>query len=475
MKKYLLCTALIAGLFSLSMYSQFSLDGEFRSRFAINHGQKVPVLSGSDAEFSLDQRSRLISHYQNKKYAVHFTLQDARVLGSDDMYNKTGVEGNSFALGVYEAWVNLKLTEKSAFKIGRQAWNYNDMRILSARNWWTSGMSYDGLLYTLHDIKKGWYFDLGISYNNNGARIGVVDNSGWIPEKIKTMNFINIKKQVSVKLSAALMFTLSGKVDTSNNAILGTGTHGLFIEYNRDKNSSDGFFGALSFYYQHGTDMKRDSDMHYRGISSYLTDASIGVRTLDKKLEIALGAEAISGQDFSNSNSEYNKTRQSFDLLYSARFPYYAGQMNHFLIQESYLVGTKGGGFLNPYLKSKIKVAPKGNLLVGLYFPQLTTKVRAHTTIDAATKKPVDPEVDNNGNPVYWEGSLGSYIDLTYTHKLSKDISLKAGLAYAGISDIKNQMVFGYEDVANKVLFETGQNYFAWIMLSVKPNFLNKQ
>jgi len=103
--------------------------------------------------------------------------------------------------------------------------------------------------------------------------------------------------------------------------------------------------------------------------------------------------------------------------------------------------------------------------------PMLTTDVRAHTIISPATGKPIGPEFDGSGNPVYWKGNLGNYIDLGYTHKFSKEIILKAGFSYATISDMKNQMVYGYQNVPSKQLFGLGSNFFGWTMLIVKPNF----
>jgi hypothetical protein len=101
----------------------------------------------------------------------------------------------------------------------------------------------------------------------------------------------------------------------------------------------------------------------------------------------------------------------------------------------------------------------------------LTTKVRAHTSINPETKKPAGAEVDVNGNPVYWDDILGSYLDLGYTHKFSKQIILKSGITYAIISDTKNQMVYGYEDAATKQLYDLGNSMYGWVMLVVKPNF----
>ncbi len=460
--------------FISSSYAQLSIEGEFRPRAIVENGFKIPALKNDDHRLSFDQRSRIIFKYSSEKYSTKLSLQDARIWGSDDMVNKTGPEANSYGLGVYEAWVDLKLTVKSGLKIGRQEWNYDDMRILSPRNFWTSGQSYDGLLYHFSEVDKKLKIDFGFSYNNNGSPMGiVVDNTEWESDKLKSMSFVHINKVFSPKFNASLMFTLAGKTDVSNDAVLGTGTHGINLSYNRGKGADNGLFAMASAYYQHGTDMKRGSDGAYKSISAYLLTAQVGLRTNDKKLELSAGMELISGHDYSETDEDYNNTRHSFDLLQSARVPYYGGYMNHFIIQDSYLVGTKGGGYFDPYVKAKYIINKKNSLETAFYLPSLTTKVAAHTGINPDTNKPMGAEVDGNGNQVYWKGGLGHYLDILYTHKASKEIILKAGLSYGQISDIKNQMAHGYEDAASKTLHELDPNYFGWVMLIVKPQFFS--
>lgn len=470
MKKNTLLLVLLCIGFSSEIFPQLLVDGEFRTRFVSNHGFKLPAKTDKNTLFSVDQRTRLNLNYTTKKYTTRLSIQDARVWGSDDLYKPTGFMGNSKSLGLYEAWVELNLGSNSSIRVGRQPWKYGDMRILSPRNWCASGLSYDAVLYKLHNKENKLFIDIGVSYNNDGGKAGDIDPSAWSGDKIKSMNFVNIKKNINDKLSASLIVSLSAKEDITNTALLGTGTHGLFFNYNNTK-KSDGLFADFSSYYQHGTDLKKGIDGNYKAISAYLFATQIGYRALQKKLETSVGLELISGRDYSNSDVDYNNTRHSFDLQYSARFPYYGGNMNHFLIQDSYKVGTKGGGYFNPYLKAKYKLNNKNTISFAAYMPMLTTKVAAHTAI--INNNPSGAELDTNGELVYWKGSLGNYFDLRVTHKFSKDVVLKIGMSTASISDIKNQMVYGYKDVPTKQLYDTQQNYFGWVMLIVKPKFFN--
>jgi hypothetical protein len=377
--------------------AQLIINGQFRSRFTGLHGYKKPVKPETDAIFSFDQRSRINFNYKTDKYSTRFTIQDARVWGANDVYNATGVEGNTYSLGVYEAWIDVKISGNHSLRVGRQEWNYNDMRILCWRNWWTSGMSYDGLLYKMHNKDNGLFIDLGISYNNDAfGGDGISGYPGvWTssPYRLRTMNFLNIEKKFNDKLSLALMLTLAGKNDTAisrSNVLTAIGTHGIYLKYNKGKKSTDGLFGHLSAYYQHGSSLQRVSDgSTYKSISAYLIAAELGFRTMDKKLEIAAGIEMLSGNDDSDTTKSYNDVDHSYDLLNSGRFPYYGGNMNHFLVNDQKKIGTNDGGLMDPYFKVSYKPTKKNMFALTLWLPSTAVNVYK--------------ELDNNGNPVYYD------------------------------------------------------------------------
>lgn len=442
-------------------FSQFTVDGEFRSRMAIDHGYKMPVKPGTDIVLSFDQRTRLRLNYKNEKFSTRFTLQDARVWGGDNMYNSTGVEGNSDAFGVYEAWVELRLKNNNYLRVGRQEWNYDDMRILSRRNWWAAGLSYDGILFRSYNKAEDLFLDIGVSYNNNGRRIGFVDNSLWPDSKLKTMNFLNLKQDFDEKLTASLMFTLAGREIVEDNVILGTGTYGINIKYNKGKSIYNGLFFNVSGYYQSGKDMAIYNG-EYKSISAYLVAAELGLRALKNKFEVSVGMELISGRDYSKNDDKYNSVRHSFDLLYSARNPYYGGHMNYFLVQESSKVGTKGGGYFDPYVKLKYVINKKSTVGLAVFRPSLSTKV-ASTTFTPIPGEDVE----------YWKGSLGLHFDLGYTYKYSKEVIVKFGFSYAHVSEMKYEMV--YSNDYDPAKFDKAKNYFAWAMLIVKPKFFDSE
>lgn len=450
MNKKIIVLLLVVFAFS-SINAQLIIDGEYRSRFQAMHGQKTPALANTDAVFGFDQRSRINMNFKSEKFDTRFSLQDARVWGDNDIYNSTGIIGKSDALDVYEAWFKVYIGDNSNLTLGRQAWNYNDFRVLSTRNWWTTGLSYDGLLYQYKAGKTT--LDFGLSYNADGVNNGAFVNS--YPDRIKMLNFINLNYKLNDNSYFAVMGSMAGKQDVSraNDPLLVKGTHGIIFKLNQGKKSTDGIVAGLSAYYQHGTSNSRVADLStYKKVSSYLVAGEIGIKMMNKKLEFLAGTEYISGRDYSNTDAAYMDIDHTFDMMYSGRFNYYGGRMLPFINQTSDKVGTKSGGYADPFVKFNIMPKPGRIINISAFMPMLTTSV---------TK-----EVDDNGDNVYYDAALGTYVDLNYTHKFAKNIIFMIGGSYGMPSATKIHMVFNGEP-------DMGQNFFCYTMLVIKPKFFD--
>jgi len=465
MKKFTLVTA-IALFFTSTIFAQFTMDGSFRTRAMALHGYKMPVIKDAPATFGADQQSRLILNYKNDKIQTRLTIQDARVWGADDMYNPTGVQQNTYGLGVYEAWAQVKMGENSQLRVGRQEWKYNYSRLISHRGWWTSGQSYDGLLYMFHKKDAGLFVDFGLSYNNDmkpGSGLYVDAYS----QRTKTMNFLNVKKAINKKFNVTLNLILSGKQHQGFDAATGKMSHadvlyvkmteGLIFNYNMGKKGEDGVFGTLSAYYQHGTNANKGGGGS--AVSAYMMDAQVGFRTMEKKLELSAGVEILSGHDATNTDEDYMKQVHTFDLLNGGRHPYYGGTMDYFVMPAH----MKNGGMMDPYFKVNYKLNKKGMLKLGVFLPMLATNVKTKRKDDA-------------GEAILFDKGLGQNIDLAYIHKFSKEVKIRVGASYFMMSDTFKEMKgMKVSDQINATNNESGQQYFAYIMLTIKPRFFSSE
>jgi hypothetical protein len=221
------------------------------------------------------------------------------------------------------------------------------------------------------------------------------------------------------------------------------GTEGIHINYNDTKGAGDGLFFKGNAFIQNGKNKTG------KEVKAAMATAYLGYRALDKKLSIGGGVDYLSGNDASDSSSDYNDYDHSFDLLYGARFPYYGGYINQIILNDKHL---KGGGLVNSYIKMKYKVSKKTTLMAALHNNRLATNVMA---------------VNDPANE-YYDKDLGTNIDLELTSAIKKDIQLKIGGSYAVPSDSFIRMSNVQDSNGN---FDSGDNYYLWAMLTVKPTF----
>lgn len=75
-------TLVVLVITASSSIAQFTLLGEYRSRFEYRHRFKQLSATFQNKAFFIDQRTRINFDYRTTGYAVKFVLQDVRVWGS---------------------------------------------------------------------------------------------------------------------------------------------------------------------------------------------------------------------------------------------------------------------------------------------------------------------------------------------------------------------------------------------------------
>jgi len=437
----LLLILLLAGL-SSSVFAQFSITGEFRTRTDIMHGFKKIAAVDSETAFFTSQRSRINLNYKAEKYTAKFSLQDVRLWGDEDVYNATGVVRKSTnTIDVFEAWVDLKLYKNSSLKIGRQVLNYDDGRLISGRNWWQTGMSYDALLYKYNNKESGLSIDFGLTLNNHTENLFGND---YYTDRMKTMDYLYIKKSFGDKLYISLMAIGSGyqKVGTTSTIYM-TGTEGLHVNYNAGTKVEDGLFSKVNLFVQNGKNSTGQD------VSANMFTAEVGYRLMDKKLAISAGVDYLSGNDNSDTTTAYNEIDHTFSLLYGGRFPYYGGNLCQIVVNDKNL---KGAGLMNPYFKVSYKLSDKASVNFAFHMNMLANNLTA----------------TNDTTKEFYDKNLGNNIDLSFTYKFSKEVMFKVGGSYGMPSDTFIRM----QNITNSDGdYKAGTNYYTWAMLIIKPTF----
>ncbi len=417
--------------------AQLTVKGEFRPRGEYRHGYKeLPDDSlKSTAAILISQRSRIMLEYKSKKYNVGFSVQDVRIWGNETLYKSTGVYGDNASLDVNEAWVEILLKDtlntKSSIKVGKQIFKYDDERLLALNNWNQYSVFYDALLYKFSNEK--YQIDAGFSLNNCEKNIANTDEyyfgNIYTPDKMKTLDFIHLKRNFGKHINASLIGIASGYQVLNTETIYLKATYGAYLFYEKDKMRLWG-----SGYLQNGkTKTGKDVNAYF-----FSLDGSYTIN----KLTAGAGTNYISGNDASSSGNK----EHLFDMLYGAKHGFYG----HIDIMDTYT----NGGLVDLYGKLSYKINDRHDINADYHLFSLQNNIEdpAYTGTDfkALNKQ------------------LGSEIDMVYNYNFNKEINLQLGycvmLPTASL-EMLQQGFIGKSTFAN----------WAYVMLTVKPVFFKSE
>ena len=437
MKKLFTLVAVL--LFSAAAYAQFSLYGEFRPRTEFNHGYKT-LMSAPDQMFSLvtSQRTRLGVDYANKFFKVGLQIQDVRAWGS----TRQLVVGDGAYTTIHQAWAEIFLTDHFTMKVGRMELNYDDQRMLGGVNWAQQARSHDLALFKYED---GFKLHLGLAVNQ------VQTKPYLTPKNYKAMQFLWFNKKFGDAYTLSLLVLNNGVADTTLN----NGTGSAMTTYSQTIGQRSVFkTGALSvglnFYYQMGNDKSvyfdnADKMFYHRKFAAMNIGLDVGFK-LNDNFKLGVGYEYLSGQSQTDTSADYRNTNHAFNPLYGTNHKF-NGWMDYFYVGNH--INTVG--LQDIYFKVDYK---KNKFLAGASFHYFMTAA------DVLDKK----EFASTGNITAMSSGLGMELDTYVGYKHSKGVIFKGGIS--GMFDSETMRAIKGGDNA-------ASNYWGWIMLVVKPTFLN--
>jgi len=310
--------------------AQFAIDVEIRPRLEIRDGYKLLSTEGQVPAVLISQRSRLNLFFDQDQISTRFSLQDVRIWGDESNVSSTGVNGDPASIDLYEAWAEYRSLKGLGVRLGRQPFSLDDQRLLSRRNWNQNGLCYDALL--LRYSPGDWQFKLALSLNND--RDNTAGNI-YPADRLKTLNFLYIKKPLSEYLSNSMILLGSGvTANDSSEVIYMRGTLGDYWQYTTEKVDLQG-----ALYYQFGKNKTGQT------VTAYLASVDGLIRL--QSLQAGGSLVYISGQDAVRSGNDYQETDHRFDILYGTRHSYY-GHLGYF---SNIPKATGGGGLIDACLK----------------------------------------------------------------------------------------------------------------------------
>ncbi len=425
-KTLLAATFAFSAIASAQEAPSFSLSGEFRPRTEyFGHGQSKTALTGSEGYLSTSVRAALKATYKTESYTVFTSFQEVFRFGDRQQISPAG-NGN---LRVQEAWADIKLSETTTFKVGRQPISYDDQRILGGLGWAQQARTHDAGI--LQYSNEGYNLKIGGALNTPTS--AVYGLSGAF--SYREMAFVHANKKYGDLNLSALVLANTYQDGTTLNADLIDKTTGLAYApgATKDKEKDTNTWGdnkstlvtagihadykldALTLsangYIQNG---KRIGDTEVE--SAFL--ASLNAKYKVDKVTLGAGYEVISG-----------KTDDS-----AAFFPLYGTNHAFNGLMDRFYVGNHvNNGGLNDFQGSiSTKIAGIATTLTGHYFTE-------------------NKDLDGAGN------ELGSEIDLVLA-KQFKGFKLVGGYSQF----FEPSGVTGAKDTQN----------WAWMMLIIAPKFL---
>ncbi|MBN2746995.1 MAG: alginate export family protein [Bacteroidales bacterium] len=435
--KTILSILLIAITFQLQ--AQFSLNGEYRPRTELMHGQKT-LMTKQNQMFSIatTQRARLGFAYKAEKFKVGLQIQDVRAWGAEGQL----VINDGKYTTIHQAWGELLLNENLSLKLGRQELVYDDHRILGSVDWAQQARSHD-LALLKYEKKDAFKFHFGVAVNQvQTLPYAVVGN-------YKSMQFAWFQKNFG-DYNLSILALNNGVDDTTlNNKTGGAMTTYYQIVGQRSTYKKGKFSLGLNLYYQLGNDKstyydKVEKANFHRGFSAYNARLELGYKVTEN-ISLEAGYEMISGQSQTDTTADYRNTNHAFNPAYGTNHKF-NGWMDYFYVGNHLnTVGLNDMFFTVKYKKNK--------LLVGstLHFFSAAADV-----LDVK-------EFATTGKIMAMDKNLGMELDSWASYKFTDVITIEGGVS--GMFDSETLRTIKGGSLG-------ASNYWVWMQVAFKPIYI---
>jgi hypothetical protein len=410
-----------------SITQEFDVTAEIRPRFENKNGYKSLKATDADAASFVSQRTRLNFGFKNERLNAFVSMQNVRVWGDVGTMGAQDNVSPGVGTGLHQAWAEAYLSDKVAFKLGRQEIVYDDHRIFGTVGWAQQARSHDAFLVKFTPNKNN-RLDVGFAFSED-SQAGV-DNIYSGVAGYKAMQYAWYHGNFN-KFGLSVLLLNTGKEYLKNAGLANESqkidymqTIGPRLTYKGGKLSGD-----AAVYFQSGKTVNKD-------VGALYYSANLGYKITDE-FSAGIGMEYLSGKDMNDGSSDV----KSFAPLFGTNHKF-NGLMDYFY------VGNHGGsvGLTDIYFS----LAYKKN--------KFSAKLVPHMFSTAA-------DVYNNSG-TKMDASLGTEIDFTLGYKVAKDISINAGYSQMLATDTMEVLKGGDKDEHNS---------WGWLMVTFKPTLFSSK
>ncbi|MES2429413.1 MAG: alginate export family protein [Bacteroidota bacterium] len=448
MRKKIVISIVFAIIFLASFtqlsYGQFTLAGQIRTRTEVRDGFGTPLPKKSDVAIFTSQRSRLTFGYAGYRLKFGASIQDVRVWGQDVSTINRNTVADYNDLMLHEAWAEIMLTDtavknKMFLKVGRQEIIYDDSRLLGNLDWLQQARRHDAAIFK-YEAKK-IIVNAGFAFNQNSEKLSNTTYNNTTPgypantnagSMYKSFEYLYAAKKLKEGTVSFLFFAdqfnkfhMSGSTKIIDTGTWTRATTGLYYAQTFKKLSVN-----ASGYYQFGKNAAGAK------LNAQLLTANV-MYAATKKLTTGLGVDYYSG-------GTDGTTSKAFDPLYGTPHKF-AGYMDYYYVAW----GAGKAGLIDAYVRAKYKATAKCVLALDVHQFIAGSKV-----------------VDGSNNTL--SKNLGTEIDITATHQLTKEVGFEFGYSHYFTTSTLNSV-----NVKNVSNAKAGANWF-YAMIIIKPTFLVK-
>ncbi|GAB4228811.1 MAG: hypothetical protein Tsb0034_00130 [Ekhidna sp.] len=415
--------SLFVFVFCFTTYAQFELGAELRPRTEYRDGYRTLSEVGEKGVFLTTQRTRLNLGYKDQNRIETFlSLQDIRTWGQYDLNTRAST------VNLYQAWLKFNFRERLSLKLGRQEFEYDDLKILSNSTWRLQARTHDAAL--LEWRSKDSTFHIHLAGGVNNEREVLFQDLYTTADYYKNMGMVWLNKRFDNTELSFLFLDLGQQLaDTSINHFKTIGVYGV-------QNLGDLTLTG-SFYLQRGRNQ---------------ADQKVAASMASLQLAIPINGKwsITPGFDFLSGTSGENLTDPNFNET-NTFIPLYARRHRYFGIQDMFYAGgfNVPGGLADYYIKTACKISNKWS-----------TALHAHSF--ATNKSIFDPE----NNIITDDKHLGFELDAFLEYKPYTNFELDFGYTH----------FFATESM--RILKQRGDEdeiaHFAYLQLSYTPVFFRK-
>lgn len=411
MKKCLILIALLLGV--IAKAQQFYINADLRARFENRNGYGTLKPDAERAASFISQRTRLIFDYSFKNLKLVVSPQNVRTWG-DVLTNSKDDIGSSF----HEAFGEITMNEKFAFKVGRQEINYDDARIFGNVDWAMQARSHDAFLlkFTPNASNK---IHFGVAYNANKE---TNFEEIYALNQYKSLQYVwynGVFKQFTV--SALLLNNGMPYLVGTEEKVDYSQTLGSRLVYKKGNLNIDG-----AAYLQTGKLADNTVNANY-------FSANINYKA-STHFNTNIGFERLSGKDQNDTSTDV----KSFNPLYGTNHKF-NGYMDYFYVGNH----ANSVGLTDVYAT------------LGYEKNKFSAKLTPHYFASAATIYKAGEKQNSH---------LGTELDFTLAYKMYDYVTIDAGLSQMFATTSMEVLKSGNKNAGNN---------WAFISIKINPNLFN--